>query len=455
MARSSPVDPVATVLASVRGPRSADVRLYENRWTTIRFAGGRIHQPHVEESTRLSLRVADDRRLGVATTTDLSASGLERLSRSAHALAAVAPRERSFPGFPGDGTPARPVAWSGATADAGPEEACRAAVRLISSALAAAPGSDVAGAIHLGGERLRVANTTGLDRKSRTSVVQASVLAERPERDPPVSGWAEGADWALERLDLERIGREAGERVPTTPPRPLPAGTYRVVLRGPAVAEALGFLAALGYGGSAEVDGSSCLRGWRGRRLGPSSLTIVDDPRDPATIPRAIDYEGRLTHRFPLLTGGRVGQAVADLVTAGRLGRRPTGHAFPPEAPWGTTGSIPAHVVLAPGSASEDDLVRTVRRGVLVTRFHYVRTVDPAAGTITGMTRDGTYLIEDGELAGPVRNLRFTESLRTLVAGVEAVGRDARTYADERGQTCQTVPALAARSFRFTSATVF
>lgn len=447
--------PVAWLLASVRGRRSADVRLTESRWTTVRFAGGRIHQPMVETSTHLSFRVEDDRRLGVATTTDVSPAGLERLSRSAHALAAVAPRERLFPGFPASDGPVPPVPCSPATVDAEPEGACRAAERLIEAALSAAPGCEVAGALHLGGERLRVANTAGLDREGWSSVAQASVLAERPELSPPVSGWSEGASWDREHLDLERIGTEAGERLPRRPPRACPAGSYPVLLRGPAVAEAFAFLGLLGYAGNAEVDGSSCLRTLRGRVLGPRTLTVVDDPRSAATIPRAIDAEGRRTRRFPLLTEGRVGGPVTDLVTAGRLKCRPTGHASPPEAPWGTTGPVPAHIVLEPGSATEEELLQEVRRGILVTRFHYVRTVDPATGTITGMTRDGTYLIDRGQIAGPVRNLRFTESLRTLVAGVRGIGRDARTYADERGHLCQSVPPLAAKAFRFTSATVF
>ena len=123
--------------------------------------------------------------------------------------------------------------------------------------------------------------------------------------------------------------------------------------------------------------------------------------------------------------------------------------------PWGTHGPVPGHLLVRPGDASEDELVRATRRGILVTRFHYVRTVDPASGTITGMTRDGTARIENGEVVGPVRNLRFTESLRTLLAGVEGIGRETRTYSGERGQISQTVPALSAREFRFTSATVF
>ncbi len=448
-------DPVERLLGLLREGRHGDVRLTRSRWTTIRFAGGRIHQPHTDAGTHVSFRVEDDHRLGVATTTDLSPEGLGRLAKRAHALAANAPRERRFPGFPSAGRAVRPVPFSPRTGAVPPEVAVRAAERLIASALEAAPSAEIAGALHVGSEELRVANSSGLDRSSRSSIAQVSVLAERPERDPPVSGWSEGAAWDLARLDLERIGREAGERMPRSAPRPCPAGTYRVVLRGPAVAEALSFLGFLGFAGAGEVDGSSCLKDLRGRRLGPEGFSLLDDPRSEATVPRGIDHEGIATAPFPLVRAGKVGPAVTDLVTAGRLRRAPTGHAFPPEAPWGDSGPFPAHLLVTPDSATEEELVRSTRRGLLVTRFHYVRTVDPGSGTITGMTRDGTYRIERGELVEPVRNLRFTESVRTMVAGVEGIGGERRTYADERGQVCQTVPPLALRAFRFTSATVF
>ena len=238
-------------------------------------------------------------------------------------------------------------------------------------------------------------------------------------------------------------------------PRPIPPGTYRVVLRGPALAEALSFLGHLGFSGHGEVEGWSCLRHQRGRRIADPAVHLFDDPRSTATIPQAIDFEGTATRRTALVDHGIAGDVVTDLVTAGRLGRRPTGHALPPESPWGEYGPHPSHLVLAPGDASEDELIRTTRNGLLVTRFHYVRIVDPGRGMITGMTRDGTFRIVRGEIAEPVRNLRFTESVVSLLRGIAALGRERRIYSDERGGSSATVPSAAVRAFRFTSATLF
>ncbi len=436
--------------------QSADVRWVRSFWMTIRFANGRIHQPHLERSTHLSYRVADGQRLGIATGVDLSPRGLDALRTTAAGLARVAPAETKFPGFlDGRGRAPRRTPYSEATAALSPEAATKLAERILAAAEAAAPHGRVAGAVNVGGEELTVANSAGLGRTSRTSLAQASVLVDRPDRDPPVSGWSEAAHWDARRLDAELLGREAGERVAATEPEAVPPGKYRVVLRGPALSEALSFLAHLGFGGQGEVEKWSCLARKRGIRVAPESVHLVDDPTSRETIPQSVDYEGTATRRVTLLDHGVAGPVVTDLVTGGRLGRRPTGHAFPPESPWGEYGPMPSHLLLAPGDATEEELVRETRRGILVTRFHYVRVVDPGRGIITGMTRDGTYRIERGEVVGPVRNLRFTESVLTMLAGIELLGKERRIYSSERGSSSATTPAASVRSFQFTSATLF
>src|SRR5208282_2869170 len=158
------------------------------------------------------------------------------------------------------------------------------------------------------------------------------------------------------------------------------------------------------------------------------------------TIPQAIDYEGTWTAATPLIRNGIAGNVVTDLLTAGRLHRKLTGHAQPPEAPFGDYGPTPSHLLLGAGDASEDELIRETRRGLLVTRFHYVREVDPGRGVITGMTRDGTYVIENGRIAGPARNLLFTESVLTALSGITLLGKERRIYS---GDGTVTAPALA------------
>jgi len=443
-----------TVLAKLPAGTTGDVRVITSSSTTIRFANGRIHQPHLERATHVSFRAAEGGRLATATGSDPSAAGLKALALTARSLSRVAPVEQKFPGFasPKGRGPSRTV-YSKTTADLSPEEATHLAEELLDTAAAEAPGSRVAGFVHVGHDVLHVANSSGLDRTTEHSLAYANILVRRPEHDPPVSGWSEGAHWDAARLEPALLGREAAERMARTTPQPVEPGAYPVVLRSPAVADLLRFLAHLGFGANGEVEGWSCLGRFRGKKVAPASVTLLDDPRSAETIPQAIDYEGTWTARTPLIEKGVAGNVVTDLLTSGRLGRRLTGHALPPEAPWGEYGPTPSRMILGKGDADEDELVRETRRGLLVTRFHYVRVVDPGRGVITGMTRDGTYVIENGELVRPARNLRFTESVLTALKGITLLGRERRTYFDDGSAV--TAPPVAVRAFRFTSATLF
>ncbi|MCI4351611.1 MAG: metallopeptidase TldD-related protein [Thermoplasmata archaeon] len=435
---------------------TADARVTYSRFGTMRFANSWIHQPMLEERTVVSLRVCDDRRLGTATSDDLTPSGLRALVRTAIGLAHVAPRDAKFPGFAGpNGERPGATPFSTATARIDPEGQGRAARRAIETALDEAPGARVSGVVNQGLEMLAVANTSDLVRSMRRSMLQSSVLVERPESESPVSGWSEGAHWDHRSMDAGRLGREAAERMPTEPPQAARPGTYRVLLAGPALSEAIAFLGFLGFAGKADEDGWSCLVHRRGRTIAPPSVNLIDDARSPLTLPAAIDYEGMVKRATPLIYRGRAKPAVVDLVTSGHLQSRPTGHAPPPETPYGEVGATPTQMILGPGPASFDDLVRAVGDGILVTRFHYVRVVHPGRAVITGMTRDGTYRITGGRLAAPLKNLRFTESVLRILRGIEMLGRDRRCYADERGYTCVNSPAAVVGKFAFTSATLF
>jgi PmbA protein len=435
---------------------TGDARLVAHRFGTMRFANGRVHQPHAETERVVSLRVARGSRLAVATTTDLTPGGLAALIRSARSLAGIAPVERHFPGFSApSGNRPKPVAFSRETARMSLDRQGRMAGAMLEAARSDWPDARVSGALHVGEELLAVANSAGVHASTRRSVAQGSLLVDRPDQDPPVSGWSEGAHWDVERLDPRRLGAEAAARVARRPPETVKPGRYRVLLDGPAFAELALWLAFLGFGGHGEAEKWSPLRRRRGKRIAPPSLTIVDDGASAETLPQGIDFEGRTKRRTPLVERGVAQAAVTDLLTSARLGGRSTGHALPPESPWGDFGPVPTQVIVAPGDASRDALIRETRRGLLVTRFHYVRVVDPGRAVITGMTRDGTYRIEGGEVVAPVRNLRFTESVLTAMARLEHLGRERRVYADERGRQAITCPAAVTGAFTFTSATLF
>ena len=246
---------VATrVLERVPSGVAADVRVRSEGWTTMRFANGHVHQPHVEEARSVSLRVVHDHRIATATTTDMRAEGLARLVREAVALAAMAPVDRRVGPFP-PARKVRAVPYSRSTAALVPESVGRLAAAALDAAGAETEGVRVSGAVHAGAQTLAVANTSGRLVSGIRTASQGSVLVERPAEDPPVSGWAEGSHWDAGKLRPDRIGTEALRRMPTSPPRSAKPCMYRVLLEGAAVQDIVGFLCHLGFSGHGEEEG--------------------------------------------------------------------------------------------------------------------------------------------------------------------------------------------------------
>lgn len=435
----------------------ADARYYLDRWTTLRCANSRLYQPHAEELEGLSLRVAtDDDRIGIATTTDLGPEGLSALVEQATSLARVAPPTPGFPGFPGpnsDQTPAIPFSTRVLQEDlVGLGGKLSEAFSLINDALGPAR---ISGVYNQGLSVVAVANTSDLRRGYRRSAAQASLLAELPNQDPPVSGWAEGAHWDPAQLRLSSLAREAVAATPRTPVQSVAPGKHRVLLMGPAVSELTNFLSFLGLGATSVEEGWSFLVEGRGKRLVAPQMDLCDDPLNPRGLPSAVDYEG-LPHRArPVFDGGKAMGPAHDTLSAARARVESTHNAVPPEAPFGELGPVPRHLAMKAGDASPEELLQELGRGILVTRFWYVRAVHPGKTLLTGMTRDGTYWVDRGEIQYPIRNLRFTESILGTFAGVEAVGKALRCYSDERGFFCPVLAPIVSRSFTFTSATTF
>lgn len=187
-----------------------------------------------------------------------------------------------------------------------------------------------------------------------------------------------------------------------------------------------------------------------GRRVMGDNVSIWDDGTDPSGLPSAIDFEGVAKRRVELVTDGVATGLVHDSATAARAGVPSTGHALP--AP-NTFGPLTWNLFMAPGSSSKEEMLAATERGIWVTRFHYVNIVHPRRGVLTGMTKDGTFLVEDGRITRPVRNLRFTEAIPEAFSRIEAISTETRLIAAEYSGVNARVPALRIRGFSFTGAT--
>jgi predicted Zn-dependent protease len=262
------------------------------------------------------------------------------------------------------------------------------------------------------------------------------------------SGFAEAVARRVDEIDAAAVGARAAEKAERSrSPVPVDPGRYTVVLEPAAVATLVGFLGWLGFGGREYIEGRSCLSGRAGERVVDPRISIYDDGASPETIGLPFDFEGTPKRRVDLIESGVFRGPVYDRRTAKQAGTASTGHALPPPNP---EGPFPLNLFLAPGDASLEEMIARTERGLLVTRFHYTNVVHPTRSVITGMTRDGTFLIERGEVVRPVRNLRFTQSILEALEGTLAVGRETELASEEFFLSASRVPALHLQGFAFT-----
>jgi predicted Zn-dependent protease len=433
----------AVAAALDAGAGDAEALVLGGHEELTRFANSEIHQNVSETSTSVNLRVVIGRRVGVASGNRVDPDGLADLARAAVTIARLQPELELDPVLPERApVPLLPGTAARATLKATPEDRAEAARAIIAAA-------DTAGVVAFGSYRtaaelVAVASSRGISVAEERSLAHALTVMESPDGG---TGYAESAAVDHRTIDPAALGREAAERARAMAnPVALPAGDYPVVLEGYAVLDILDFLGYLGFSALAVEEDRSFAE--PGRVIGSSLVTIRDDATDPAGTPCSFDYEGVAKQPVMLLEAGVCRDVVHDAGTARRAGRASTGHGLP--AP-NTYGPFPINMVMDAGNATRDELIGGLERGLLVTRFHYTNVVHPKLAMITGMTRDGLFLVEDGRVVGPVRNLRFTQSYLDALAGVEAVGRERRLLRGFMGSTL--VPAVRIASFGFTGVT--
>jgi predicted Zn-dependent protease len=294
---------------------------------------------------------------------------------------------------------------------------------------------------------LAVANSNGVFAERTSTVVDATTVVIGGDS----SGWAQASGWKLDSVNWETLSDEAIKKVRMGETRvACEPGEYAVVLDPYATADILEMLAFDGMGALAFQEERSWLNGRLGEKKMSDSVTIVDDGLDSSGIPMPFDFEGQPKRIVPIVENGTCKNVVYDSYTAGRQGVTTTGHATPP-SPTDKYGPLPLNLFLRPGTATVDEMIRSTSRGLYITRFWYTRTVHPRDMVVTGMTRDGTFVIIDGEIIGATKSMRFTQSYVEALSNVSAIGIRPRILKSGFGTT--TVPEIKLDQFRFTSAT--
>jgi predicted Zn-dependent protease len=409
-----------------------------------RFANNTIHQNVAEEGYALSVRTSFGQRTARATTNRFDAESLQRVVAEASSLALQQQPDPELLPMPGPQQYEPVNRYSAETASATPEQRAQAAVGAIR--VAEVSGQVAAGTFSTGEGMHALLNSRGLAAYYCGSHAEFSFTATAADS----TGWTKKSAPHMREIDPKMLAAEACRiAAASAAPEEIPPGHYTAILSPAAVLDLLGFMF-YDFSGQAVRDQRSFLTGRVGQKIFGENISIADDVYHSLQSGAPFDGEGVARQRLSLVERGVVKELAYSRSSAKHAGVAPTGHGFPLP---NEMGEFPMNIVIAGGSDSIDEMIASTDRGILVTRLWYIREVDPYKKILTGMTRDGTFLVADGRVQRGVRNFRFNESLVDLLNCVEMMSPPERSAGEESFP--MVVPAMKARSFNFTEVTKF
>jgi predicted Zn-dependent protease len=433
----------AQVLDLVRAQSAdadAEVQVRSGQLALTRFANSFIHQNVAEDLRSIGLRVALDGHVASARLDGpTDPEHLERLVAGVLEAARVSPRDPDWPGL------AEPVNapdvdhWDEETADASPE----ARAERVAAFVAAGNGLETAGSVSTQGVRVAFANSAGQALTGRATVAAIDGICRTPTSD----GAARHASVAIGEIDGRAAGARAAEKARTAAePTDIEPGRYPVVLEPSCVANLVTFLLNHGYGGRVMEEHRSFVR--LGEPQLDPAITLRQDVHYPGMVGLGFDVEGTPRQTLDIVRAGVSSSVLHDRRSARKAGVPSTGNAV--EGP-NSFGFVAGSTVLDPGERSLDDIIGDLDRGILVSHFWYTRVLDPRTLVVTGLTRNGVWLVEDGKVSRPLRNLRFTQSYAEALApgNVSGIGSDLALF-PEGHDAAMLVPSLGLASWNFT-----
>ena len=431
-------------LAKSAGVTEAEVHVDEVIDALTRFANNAIHQHVAEHGMTVSLRVVADGRTARVTTNRTDEDSLRHAVQSAAWLASSRPKDPGLLPMPAKQRYRSVRRYIPATAALTAESRARAVKS--ACALAERKGQIAAGIFSSGQSQSVLANSRGLFAGYRQTEAEFSVTLQQGS----ATSWAKANAADYRSFDPQALSAAAGENAERAQnPVELAPGRYTVILEPAAVLDLVGFLF-YDFSATAVADQRSCFSGRLGQPLLGKNITITDDVYHPEQLGAPFDGEGIPRQRVTLVENGVPRNLVRSRRSARKAGLRPTGHGF---ALPNEYGEAPMNLVVGGGKTSVEEMIATTDRGLLVKRLWYIREVDPYQKIMTGMTRDGLYLVEKGKIKQAVRNFRFNQSILQMLQNVEALGPSHRSTAEESFE--MVVPPMKIKGFHFSEVTKF
>ncbi len=428
---------VARVLEASRA-EGCQVNLSSNVTRNIRFAANQLSTAGGVEDANLGVQSSFGPKHAVVSTNDLSDESIRRVVQQSEALARLAPDDpEAMPELPRQQYQAVP-AYFDATANLAPADLARAALAAL-EATRQAGDVTAAGFIAAGAATTCVANKSGQFAFHRSTTSNYTLTVRTA--DGTGSGWAATDDKDWRRLDIQGVVRRAVEKARgSANPVAIEPGRYTVIMEPQAVGDLVQLMAFALDARQADEGRSAFASPNGGTRIGDrivdARVTIVSDPADPQVLSQPFDGQGLPLGRQVWVDQGVLRQLSYSRFWARRQNREPTG--------------FPTGVKMLGGDSSLDRMIASTERGVLVTRLWYLRQVDPRTILYTGLTRDGTFLVENGRVSRAIRNFRFNDSPLFMLNNLEAVGAPQRLAGTEAGGDI-VMPPVKVRDFNFTS----
>jgi PmbA protein len=431
-------------LARSTGARETEVQVDEVADALTRFANNAIHQNVAEHGLTVSIRTVADGRTARTTTNRIDEDSLRAAIDASLSLAHSQPKDPRLLPLPGVQRYRSVKRFVNQTAALTPEDRAHAVRRACD--LAVKRGQTAAGVFSSGQSQIAIGNSRSLFAAYRETHAEFSITM----LEDPAAGWAKANSASVLDIDPQKLAERASEKAHRAMrARELPPGRYTVVLEPAAVLDLAGFLF-YDFAATALADKRSCLNHRIGKQIFGKNISITDDVYHALQLGAPFDGEGTPRQRVLLVDRGVPKNLVYARAAAKAAGKKPTGHGFPLPNEY---GEAPLNLVFSGGNSSLDEMIGSTDRGLLVTRFWYIREVDPYEKIMTGMTRDGLFLIENGRVTSAVRNFRFNQSILEMLRNVELLGPVVRATGEEAFE--MVVPAMKVRDFHFSEVTKF
>jgi len=431
-------------LGKQAGAAETEVHLDETADSLTRFANNAIHQNVAEQILTISVRTVLDGRTARVTTNRTDEDSLRAAVASSLSLAHSQPKVPGLLPMPGKQRYKAANRFVPQTAKLSPEDRARAVKKACD--LAVKNGQAAAGIFSSGQTQTAVGNSRGLFAAHRQTQAEFSITMQ----ESGAASWAKGNAASVAGIDTEELAERASQKAHlAVNPKELAPGNYTVILEPPAVLDLVGFMF-YDFAATALEDKRSCLTDRMGTQLFGKNISIADDVYHAFQLGAPFDGEGIPRQKVLLVDKGVPKNLVYSRASAKRAKKSPTGHGF---ALPNEYGEAPMNLVFSGGNELLEKMIASTDRGLLITRLWYIREVDPYEKVLTGMTRDGLFLVENGKVSTAVRNFRFNQSILEMLRNVVQMTPSVRAAGEEAFE--MVVPAMKISSFHFSEVTKF